>query len=254
MKIAVVIPTYKDHFCFLEGLLINISEQTRLPDMVIIRASSCDAPLDISGDWPFPLKILETPAKQFAGQNRNEGVDAVPDDFDAVCFMDADDYMHPRRLEMTVPLLEQGADAVYHCCQHGPREPITWEEAEPSPVWGCVTLQRITMWIEVLRKTIDLLQPIQLDEDMGEEICVHCGHPTVRLSCFKAVRFDEMAYRYEDTKFFSDIVYKHYNTVALKNKLSYFCEYSIEEFNRKMSIYHDASGSIITSSGAAYSE
>lgn len=222
--------------------------------MVIIRASSCDAPLEISRDWPFPLKILETPAKQFAGQNRNEGADAVPEDFDAVCFMDADDYMHPRRLEMIEPLLEQGADAVYHCSDCGPRGSIVWEDAEPAPVWGCVTLNRTSLWLKVFNKTIDLLQPIQLDEDMGEEIALTSGHPTVRLSCFKAIRFDEMAYTYEDTKFFSDIVYKHYNTVVLKNKLSYVCLYSMEELDNKMSIYHDASGSIITSNGAAYSE
>jgi Glycosyl transferase family 2 len=253
MKIAVVIPTYKNHFCFLEGLLINISEQTRLPDMVIIRASSCDAPLDISRNWPFPLKILETPAKQFAGQNRNEGADAVPDDFDAVSFIDSDDYMHPRRLEMTEPLLEQGADAIYHCCEHGPRGPIAWEDADPAPVWDCVTLKPTLLWLPVFKKHIDFLQPMALDEDLSEEIFLHCGHPTLRLSCFKAVRFDEMAYRYEDTKLFSDIVYKRYNIVTLKNKLSYFCSYSEEELNHKFSIYHDASGSIITSSGAAYS-
>ena len=104
MKLAIVIPTYKYHIPVLKRTLESVAQQTCPPDLVIVRASSCDA--KCSGilaelrlfPWPFPLTILETDKVQYAGQNRNEGVAAVPDDIDIISFFDSDDLMHPRRI------------------------------------------------------------------------------------------------------------------------------------------------------------
>ena len=143
MLIAVVVPTYRAHFTFLESLLENIGQQTRAPNLVVIRASSCqveDIPFLESLQarlWPFPLKIVSTAAKQYAAQNRNEGSDAVPEFFDAISYLDSDDLMHPRRLEIVEKMLEEGADVVLHSYMHGAREvaPKLWDVGEPVVEW-----------------------------------------------------------------------------------------------------------------------
>lgn len=233
MKLAVVIPTYKAHFPLLESLLINISEQTRSPDMVIIRASSCDdaTPLNalLTMPWKFPINILYTPAKQHAGQNRNEGADAVPEDFDAISFIDSDDLMHPRRLELVLPFLEQGADAVFHDTIRGPRDAVTWGEEEADPVWGSISLQKETMFSVLDNCMVPFLRPIPMDEELEKELCIQFAHGTVRTSCFKAIRFNEGAFRYEDAQFVSDIVFNKYKTVTLRNRLSHYTTVCEEE-------------------------
>ena len=251
MKIALVVPTYKPHYVYLNRLCANIAEQTRLPDLVIIRASSCDEAgktiLEevLGAEWPYPLKILDTPEKQYQAQNRNEGADAVPPDFDIISFFDSDDLMHPRRLEFIESVFEQGAEAVFHDYSHR-------EQSFTRPVWDTYdsvhavrnsillqkesAIQQGTKIISrseyttifpntiIVGKEVVFYRPIPMDEHLETQLSVHFGHASVLTRVFKLVRFDEAALGYEDAKFASDIVFQHYETAHIQEKLSvYLC-------------------------------
>ena len=263
MKIALVIPTYKPHYIYLEGLCKNAAEQTRRPDLVIIRASSCDAearPLLEALHktlWPFPLLVLETAARQCQAQNRNEGAEAVPAEFDMISFFDSDDLMHPRRLEFLERVFNEGAEAVIHSQQ----DHLAWDSftAYPPHVWDSVLLQKesaiqagnqivsCSEWLKAyssrpIGKEITFLRPIPMDEELEEELSMHFGHVSVTRKLFEGIRFDQEALGYEDAKFFSDIVAQHYRTASIRAKLSFYSTGSA------------LSVSTITSSSSGYSE
>jgi hypothetical protein len=253
MKIALVIPTYKPHFIYLEKLCKNITEQTRLPDLVVIRASSCDteeAGAQLAAlskqQWPFPLQILDTPAQQFQAQNRNEGAAAVPPDFDVISFFDSDDLMHPRRLEFLERVFLQGAEAVFHGCvrAHTTTE-LEWEtfDAPPGHVWDSFVLQKesaiqsgnqIVSRSEILKappdsilpigREVTFFRPIPMDEELEECLDTHYGHLSILQSLLKIVRFDEEALGYEDAKIISDIIFQRRKTASIRAKLSFYRE------------------------------
>lgn len=250
MKIALVIPTYKPHFIYLNELCKNIALQTRLPDLVIIRASSCDCVaaksiLDalLAEQWPFPLQILDTPTKQCQAQNRNEGAAAVPPDFDIISFFDSDDLMHPRRFEFLEGLFLEGAEAVFHeCVRAHTTTGVEWEtfDAPPSHVLDSFLLQKesaiqsgnqIVSRSEILKaypgqvpegKEITFFRPIPMDEELEEQLAMHFGHVSVLQRLLKLVRFDEEALGYEDAKFASDIVLQRHKTASIRAKLSFY--------------------------------
>ena len=63
-----------------------------------------------------------------------------------------------------------------------------------------------------------------MDEDLETQLSVHFGHASVLTRVFKLIRFDEAALGYEDAKFVSDIVFQHYKTAHIREKLSvYLC-------------------------------
>ena len=252
---------------YLIELCRNIAEQTRLPDLVIIRASSCDSEdaknlldLVMAERWPFSLEILHTPAQQCQAQNRNEGAAAVPSEFDVISFFDSDDLMHPRRLEILESLFLQGAEAVIHDCRMG--ESLEWEPyEEPKHVWDSILLQKesaiqignqIVSRSEILKappgaiiptgKEINFLRPIPMDEELEQELRAQLGHVSIVARLFKSIRFDIDALGYEDAKFMSDIVSQRYRTATVRAKLSFY------RVGRGLSV------STITSSGCGYSE
>jgi hypothetical protein len=263
MKIALVIPTYKPHYIYLQGLCKNAAEQTRLPDLVVIRASSCDAEARLLLDnlhktaWPFPLLILETAAQQCQAQNRNEGAEAVPAEFDIISFFDSDDLMHPRRLEFLERVFHQGAEAIIHSQQ----DHLAWDSFETPPphVWDSILLQKesaiqagnqivsCSEWLKAyssrpIGKEITFLRPIPMDEELEEQLGMHFGHVSVTRKLFQEIRFDTEALGYEDAKFFSDIVAQRHRTASIRAKLSFYSTGS------------GLSVSTMTSSGSGYSE
>jgi glycosyltransferase involved in cell wall biosynthesis len=99
--IGVAIPCYHGHITVLKRLLDSIELQTRKPDMVVV---SCSSTPDISSipysqdNYSFPLQIIITEDKLNGAQNRNIGISNLQTDI--ISFIDADDIMHPQRLEI----------------------------------------------------------------------------------------------------------------------------------------------------------
>jgi glycosyltransferase involved in cell wall biosynthesis len=100
LTIGVAIPCYHGHIINLEYLLKSIENQTRKPDMVVVSCSGVNE-TDISYKqemYSFPFKIITNINKLSSAQNRNIASSNL--NTDIISFIDADDKMHPQRLEI----------------------------------------------------------------------------------------------------------------------------------------------------------
>ena len=100
VTIGIAIPCYKGHIEALQCLLDSIERQTRKADNVVVSCSSSDAS-DIPPSYykySFPLQIITHKEVRNAAQNRNAALSYL--DTDLITVMDADDQMHPQRLEI----------------------------------------------------------------------------------------------------------------------------------------------------------
>lgn len=98
--IGLAICAYKGHISYLKRLFASIEAQTRKPDMVVVSCSSTE-PHEIPyspESYSFPLSIYTHSEKKNCAQNRNYAASMLTTD--VVSFMDADDIMHPQRIEI----------------------------------------------------------------------------------------------------------------------------------------------------------
>ena len=215
MKLAVVIPSYKYHIPVLQNTLDSIAKQTCAPDIVVVRVSSCDAECsralaNIQAiEWPFPLKVLETDKVQHTGQNKNEGVAAVPHDIDIISFFDSDDLMHPRRLEFVKRYISEGYDVV---CHNFVNDTDSWNMIqEPTPVFeSYVKYETITA--AFTDEKVKVGRVTFLDEN-HDEVAFTDGPLSLRRRCFNGYPLD--ARGHQDCVFFSGLHRAGYKLVNL---------------------------------------
>ena len=112
MKIGVAIPAYIGHINRLFELLDSIEKQTRLPDKVVV---SCSSTREFNNKtYSFPLQIIVTEERKNAAQNRNIAASNLMD-MDFITFIDADDIMHPQRIEVLLKVFEvYDVDIILH--------------------------------------------------------------------------------------------------------------------------------------------
>lgn len=202
-----MIPCYKYHINKLLRLLNSIEAQTRKPDLVVVSCSSTkegDFPKLEDSKYSFPLKILLHEERRNAAENRNMAAMLV--DTSYISFFDADDIMHPQRLEAIEYVIQKtGGDLIMHSfLQEGEGEFINSEifysedvlERAPS---GCV----------------------QKKGCHGTRI--HHSQATIKRDIFKSVQYREEAEfeRREDAVFCGDVVaLPHVKNVYIHNPLS----------------------------------
>ncbi|HSX26762.1 MAG TPA: glycosyltransferase [Chlamydiales bacterium] len=110
MKVSVVIPCHSKHFSLLSYLLSQYSQQTRLPEEIVISLSgvrflsSAEIRELENRTWPFALKVIQTQENLSAAENRNIACRASSGDL-LIC-QDADDFTHLRRVEVIQYLFE----------------------------------------------------------------------------------------------------------------------------------------------------
>ena len=184
MQIGVAIPCYIGHIEQLQVLLESISNQTRLPDKVIVSCSSTTELPDLP-KYNFELNIIFEPSVKNPSQNRN--IAARHLDTDIITFFDADDIMHPQRIEFIEQAFWEGADIVLHnfetnsskfslydsCnisyntlrqCESGCIRPIIWN-AHDLIHHAQVSVKR------------EIFEQVQFDEGptgIGREDCIFC--------------------------------------------------------------------------------
>ncbi len=97
--IGIAVPCYKRHIPHLQTLFQSIQNQTLYPAKVVVSCSSSEEAdcEQIQTDYPFPIQILRHRERKNAAENRN--IAAATLNTDIVCFFDADDIMHPQRLQ-----------------------------------------------------------------------------------------------------------------------------------------------------------
>jgi hypothetical protein len=119
MKIGVAIPAYKGHIDSLFKLLDSIQTQTYIPDKVVVSCSSTkntdfDLYFEKIKQYTFLLEIVIIEDKKNAAQNRNISASKLTD-VDYITFIDADDIMHPQRIEILVNVFkEHDCDIILH--------------------------------------------------------------------------------------------------------------------------------------------
>lgn len=112
MLIGVVIPCYVGHIKMLTELLDSIENQTVKPDKVVVSCSSTNS-ISVK-EYSYPLIIVTTNQKLNAAKNRNIAASQLSD-MDLITFIDADDIMHPQRIEILLDIFNKtNCDIVLH--------------------------------------------------------------------------------------------------------------------------------------------
>jgi len=113
MKIGVAIPCYHGHIYKLCNLLDSIQSQTILPCKVVVSCSTSKL-FDNKNTYTFPLEIITFEEQKNAAQNRNIAASKLID-MDYITFIDADDIMHPERIEILLEVIKtQESDIILH--------------------------------------------------------------------------------------------------------------------------------------------
>jgi len=101
---SVIIPCHPKHVQYLYELLRTYEKQTNLPDEIVIsisEISQVETSLIVSlknTSWLFPVKLILSEQKLFAGQNRNIACNQTTGEI-IIC-QDADDIPHIQRIEI----------------------------------------------------------------------------------------------------------------------------------------------------------
>lgn len=110
MKISIIVPCHFKHFPYIHELLNCFSNQTVLPDEIVIslseagKISSDEISAIENSEWPFKLTIVQNQDKMNAGKNRNTA--CANSSGDLIICQDADDIPHPQRVEIIKILFE----------------------------------------------------------------------------------------------------------------------------------------------------
>jgi len=113
MKIGVAVPCYYGHIGHLTNLLDSIENQSCKPDKVVVSCSSTKELFETK-KYSFPLEIIITEEHKNAAQNRNIAASRL-NDMDYITFIDADDIMHPQRIEILLKTFQEtDCDIILH--------------------------------------------------------------------------------------------------------------------------------------------
>jgi glycosyltransferase involved in cell wall biosynthesis len=110
--IGIAIPCFIKHIDKCLELLDSINTQTRVPEEVVVSCSSSkvtDFPIK---EYKFKLRVITSEERKNTGQNRNIAGKNLTTD--VICFFDADDIMHPQRIEILGNAFEENCDIVLH--------------------------------------------------------------------------------------------------------------------------------------------
>ena len=217
MKIGVAVPCYIGHVKHLLSLLDSLENQTVLPDKVVVSSSSTDSErvIELHNKYSFPIAVITCVDKKNAAENRNIAAAHLLD-MDYITFFDADDIMHPQRIELLHKVINENQSSVilhnfyYDTELSKPEDLPRIENIEVRnnmlmPAWsGCVT------HFHGFNDSIDR---------------IHHGQVTIKKELFYVVKFpieDEFLSR-EDAVFCNRLLHIEGTTnTYIVNKLSYY--------------------------------
>lgn len=146
MKLAVCIPCVNGHREILRKTIKFIETQTRKPDLIIISISSTIRDpaydTDIINSVSIPTTLLHTNKQLYAGANRNiAATEAVKQGATHISFFDADDIMHPQRLEYIERVFTEHPELVgfLHCFLCGSAKKMEIYKGEVEIPWEPIT-------------------------------------------------------------------------------------------------------------------
>lgn len=183
--ITLGIPCIPEDIPKLESLIHNINKQTRPPDNIIIALSETPNKKakilenNLNKLSKSPLTISNVEHKAYSGINRNRVADTIKKDNRRVyiAFLDADDHMHPQRLELAEKIITQN-----NCIGlvHG----LTMKD-NSNDVFD---LKKTKLWdgrgLYGYHRKVPISQHLDL-----RGLNLHHGHPIYSLGVFDNVRF-----------------------------------------------------------------
>lgn len=207
--IGIAIPCYEKHFHLLPTLIDNISKSTVRPDHIAISCSSWthnQRTDTLYNGIPVSIKY----SKKVLNQATNRNIAGSMLKTLLISFIDADDLMHPLRIEYVVRAFKEGP---YHAIYHG----YTWEpnsnyqnSFEPIDDFNLVSNPIVP----------DLTGPgIKVE---NSSYSLHHAHVTVRRDVFNRFKFDEgwEAYRKEDSLYGRKLAESGVSLGYIANKLT----------------------------------
>ncbi len=212
MSIGVAIPCYEPHHTYLPALLESISKQTRRPDRIVISCSSW--PYDGRVDTSYkdiPLTILYWSRTVIQAENRNIAASELQTDY--ISLFDADDLMHPRRIEFVLEAFERSnCDVIVHDYQYTKRR-----SGETF-----INYDRLDLTDHIIIKNPN--QPGCMLETGEESQPFHHAHLTVHKSVFSRFQYptDMYYYRCEDSVYLATLLYNQFRIRHVGNKLSQY--------------------------------
>ena len=179
LTIGVAVPCYKGHIHLLPNLLASLEEQTLKPDMVIVSCSSSTSS-DVSysvSHYSFPVHIIFHKEKKCEAENRNIAGSFLMTDI--ITFIDADDTIHPQRLEIIEDCFQNhSVKILIHSLEQDPAKPYEHYERPFQFDMNCL-----------YRCPWGSLRHLNHSPDMA--YLYHNGMSTVTRSIFDMIQFNE---------------------------------------------------------------
>ena len=215
MKIGVAIPCYYGHIENLYFLLDSIQSQTVLPNKVIVSSSSTLF-FENKKVYSFQLEVIISEEKKNAAENRNIAASRLLD-MDYITFIDADDIMHPQRIEVLLEVIKNyNSDIILH---------NYFDESELS-VNIFDKIQNITVMTHTLIQSWSgCITHINGYNDTIDRI--HHSQVTVKKNIFEQIKFpEEIEFNRKEDCVFCHRVFSLPNikNAYIQNKLTYYKE------------------------------
>jgi glycosyltransferase involved in cell wall biosynthesis len=221
MKIGVAIPAYNGHIDSLFKLLDSIQNQTHVPDKVAVSCSSTkntdfDLYFEKIKNYTFPLQIITSEEKKCAAQNRNIAGSNLTD-VDYITFIDADDIMHPQRIEILLNIFQEyDCDIILHNYSN-------LEKLDDVFLLKKIESNEINVRINSLEQCFSGCIKHKIYYNDTEKI--HHGHVSLKQYIFNTVTFPEEPefYRKEDCIFcYRVFSLPNIKNVYISNELTYY--------------------------------
>jgi glycosyltransferase involved in cell wall biosynthesis len=221
MKIGVAIPSYIGHIDSLFKLLDSIQNQTIVPNKVVVSCSSTqksdlefDCYFEKLQQYSFYLEIITSEEKKNAAQNRNIAASKLSD-MDYITFIDADDVMHPQRIEILLKVFQQhDSDIILHNYFIG----VTFEKELLKKIEDSDIIVRANSlrqhWSGCIEHHINYV-------DEG----IHHSQVSIKKEIFNKIKFpEEIEFNRKEDCIFCHRVFSLPNTknCYIANKLSYY--------------------------------
>lgn len=220
IQFSVCIPCIPRDTEKLKRCILSIEKQTLLPIEVIVGHSEMSTRQSRLLEKKmksslFPVRCVSVEHPQMPGANRNLAVRHVNQSATHIAFFDADDVMHPRKLEITASVIEKypRSNVILHRFIE-PNKTISsrFNYDNPQVLHGSeVPIQDISTY----KKSRPFVR---------KSYATH-GHSTVRAPIMKRIPFPEDLRRGEDCIFILNVVMK------------YGSEHSITFINLPLSVY-----------------
>ncbi|MEC7839965.1 MAG: glycosyltransferase [Chlamydiota bacterium] len=211
ISVSVIVPCYYKHFEHIPQLLEHLSNQSQIPDEVVIslseayRVSLSDIDSVKNAAYPFKLVFLTTSDVKFAGENRNIAAEAAQGDI--LITQDADDIPHIQRVEIITYFMEKlSADHIIHQWVKEGRE--FEKKSSNTPVW-CEQYDSFENFC---------VNKITRIRHLLKYKWTTCGNIAIRKKIFEKVKWTRDKSE-EDVKFNKEVIRKYKNTYFIQEPL-----------------------------------